>query len=67
MPVGENHAPGQPNIEGETPLTVSKEAFLHPKSAKRPVWETLPYLPLHVLGVYKVLQGGAPGVGGGVG
>ena len=45
-----------------------QEAFSHPKSAKRPVWETLPYLLLHVLGVYKVLQGGAPGVGwGGVG
>ena len=54
-------------VEGETPLTVSKEAFLHPKSAKRPVWETLPYLPLHVLGVYKVLRGGAPGVGWGGG
>ena len=55
-------------VEGETPLTVStkqiQEAFWHPKLAKRPVWETLPYLLLHVLGVYKVLQGGASGVGG---
>lgn len=68
MPVGEKQFPGQTNTSGgDTPM-VSKmpvqEAYpATPSQQKASVTNTSLQPPLRVMGVHRVLQGDAPGVG----